>query len=95
MSTLKELCNVPQLLLIKQGVFIARQKACESYQKRMKRLEAEDGERMFQTCKGSRNAKKARNTFSREEAGTIGQTLREKRFSNSYIHITFKTKNIY
>lgn len=95
MSTLKELCNVPQALLIKQGLFVARQKARESYLKRMERLEDEDGERMFQTCKGCRTAKKARNTFSREEAGTIGQTLREKRFTNSYMHVTYKTKNIY
>lgn len=45
----------------------------------------------FYACQTARPKKRARNTFSREEAGTCGQVIRTKNFK--YVHVAYKTYN--
>ena len=52
----------------------------------------ERGGQMFAIGKGQRSAKKAKNGFSKEEAGTIGSTILTKRFSNSRLTCVCKSK---
>lgn len=55
------------------------------------RRRAETTRSIFAECKGERTAKKAKNRFSREEAGTIGRMTVTKRFSNSRLTCVCKT----
>ncbi len=48
---------------------------------------------IFATCKGERTRKKAKNTFSKEEAGTCGNIIVTKRFRNSRLTCVCKTRN--
>lgn len=47
---------------------------------------------IFAMCKGERTPKKAKNHFSREEAGTIGRVTVTKRFGNSRLTCVCKTR---
>lgn len=79
MATLKDLCSViPQEVLYQQEQYdrqqvmreVARRKAA-SYQKRLVSLNAE--ENVFYSCQQRRPVRgKAKNRFSKEEAGTKG-----------------------
>ena len=60
---------------------------CESKQARK--------ENVFAECKGVRIRKRVRNSFSRDEAGTCSNYVGEVRFSNSYIHVAAKKRNLY
>lgn len=89
---LKDLCkDVPQSLLFEQARYNCAQRAARSYAKRVEALSEE--KRIFEACKTARPKKKDRNKFSREEAGTCGTITCTKRFSNSYIHVTYKRYN--
>lgn len=46
-----------------------------------------------QTMQQQRPRKKAKNSFSREEAGTCGTITCTKRFTGSYIHVVYKRHN--
>lgn len=48
---------------------------------------------IFAMCKGERTRKKAKNTFSKEEAGTCGNIIVTKRFRNSRLTCVCKTRN--
>ena len=48
---------------------------------------------IFAMCKGERTRKKAKNAFSKEEAGTCGNIIVTKRFSNSRLTCVCKTRN--
>lgn len=91
MSTLKDLCNVPQSLLFEQAAYNVAVRAQRSYNKRMHALSSESD--IFGMVKQARPKKKVRNSFSREEAGTCGQIICTKRFSGTRIHVTYKTNN--
>lgn len=52
----------------------------------------ECGNKVFSICKGERTAKKAKNTFSKEQAGTIGSIIVTKRFSNSRLTCVCKSR---
>lgn len=91
MSTLKDLCNVPQKLLFEQAAYNVAVRAQRSYNKRMHGLSTETC--IFEKVKQARPKKKERNTFSRDEAGTLGQVVRTRRFHGSHIHVAYKTNN--
>lgn len=52
----------------------------------------ERGAKMFGICKGRSTPKKARNTASKEQAGTIGSVITVRRFQNSRLTCVCKTK---
>lgn len=52
----------------------------------------ERGGQMFAIGKGQSSAKKAKNGFSKEEAGTIGNSIRVKRFEGSRLTCVCKSK---
>ena len=58
----------------------------------MESLKVMDGRQISMMCAGHRTKKKARNTFSREEAGTCGNMVTTKRFRNSRLICVCKTK---
>ena len=49
----------------------------------------------FEIGKGVRIRKRAKNTFSKEEAGTCGTYIATKRFSNSRLTCVCKSRNMY
>ena len=54
----------------------------------------ERGGQMFAIGKGQRSAKKAKNGYSKEQAGTIGSMVVTKRFSGSRLTCVCKCKSI-
>lgn len=56
------------------------------------RKRVETRESIFAACKGVRTAKKAKNHFSREEAGTAKNMIITKRFPNSRLTCVCRTK---
>lgn len=51
----------------------------------------ESGRKMFYECQGVRSPKKAKNSVSREQAGTIGRTIVVKRFEGSRLTCVCKS----
>ena len=49
-------------------------------------------ENVFFEGKGQRTPKRARNTFSKEQAGTVGNVIYTKRFDNSHLICVYKGK---
>lgn len=94
MATLKDLCSsVPQSLLRVQTDYNVNQRKQAAYNKRMERLGMERA--IFEQCKRTRTQKRVKNGFSRDEAGTCSNYVGEVRFSNSYIHVAAKKRNLY
>lgn len=52
----------------------------------------ESGRKIFAICKGQRSPKKAKNSASREQAGTIGRSIVVKRFANSRLTCVCKSR---
>jgi len=52
----------------------------------------ESGHKIFAICKGQRSPKKAKNSASREQAGTIGRSIVVKRFANSRLTCVCKSR---
>lgn len=52
----------------------------------------ESGRKIFAICKGQRSPKKAKNSASREQAGTIGCSIVVKRFANSRLTCVCKSR---
>lgn len=49
----------------------------------------------FEIGKGTKQPKKAKNTFSKEEFGTCGTYIATKRFPNSRLTCVCKSRNLY
>ena len=56
------------------------------------RTRPETERHIFAMCKGERTRKKAKNGFSKEQAGSIGNTIVTKRFSNSRLTCVCKSR---
>lgn len=57
-------------------------------------VKVESGKRLFALGQGRRQPKKAKNGFSKEEAGTVGSVIRVRRFKNSRLTCVYKCKAI-
>lgn len=57
-------------------------------------IEVESGRKLFALGQGRRQPKKAKNGFSKEEAGTVGSVIRVRRFKNSRLTCVYKCKAI-
>lgn len=64
-------------------------------EKRAFTLSADIERNAFEIGKGVRIRKRAKNTFSKEEAGTCGTYIATKRFSNSRLTCVCKSRNLY
>jgi len=75
MATLKDLCStIPESFLRQQAIREVNRRQAQSYARRMDALAQET--RVFDRCVQRRPTKgKAKNAFSREEAGTIGNVV--------------------
>ncbi len=93
MATLKDLCStIPESLKRRQAIREVNRRMALSYAQRMDSLAQE--ERVFDMCVQRRPEKgKAKNTFSREEAGTIGNVVVGIRTSWNSV-VVCKTKKI-
>ena len=89
-----EICkNIPAELIRVQRVTIINERTQASYNKRMQALSVERD--IYVQCKHQRTQKRVRNTFSTDEAGTVGMCMRTKRFAGSYIHVCTKGQKKY
>ena len=71
MATLKDLCNIPESIMRNQVIREVNRRKALSYAQRIGRLEQE--KHVFDKCIQRRpNKGKAKNRFSREQAGSIG-----------------------
>ncbi len=78
-------CTKEELMML----YYAHKKECAQ-----KNSMIEDA-RIFDTCKGKRTPKKARNTFSKEEFGTCGTCTKVMRFAGSRETCVYKSRNLY
>ncbi len=75
------------------GTTIARS-ICEFRKKNNVRITVlEYGDKMFNLGKGQSTKKKAKNSFSKEEAGTIGTHIKTMRFDGSRLTCVCKTRS--
>lgn len=100
MATLGQLC--PELCALAQkkgGVHTQHSRPhrqrLSNYAYCMAQIESMGAEGLFAACKGVRCAKKAKNSASKEKAGTIGNTITTKRFAGSRLTCVCKSRNIF
>lgn len=92
---MNELClSVPTQMRRQAAKYELLRRQAEGYRQRMDALRAEE-DIFGKCCQGRPKKGKYKNSYSREEAGTIGNIVRSVRTSNPYICVTCKSKKMY